>query len=201
MTAAVGLTGGIGSGKSTAAEILAGLGAGVVDTDAISRQLTAAGGTALPELRRAFGEAVAPPGAALDRAAMRALAFSDPAARARLESILHPLIREESERRLKDVAGPYALLVVPLLFETGSWAGRLSRVVVVDCSETLQVERAVSRSGLGEDEVRAVMSAQWPRWRRLQAADDVLWNGGDLAGLGAQCGVLHARLCAAAVPG
>ena len=197
MIATVGLTGGIGSGKSTAADCLARLGAVVVDADAISRELTAPGGAALPALRQAFGEAVVPTGAGLNRAAMRGLAFSDPAARARLERILHPLIREESERRLRAAAGPYAVLVVPLLFESGSWAGRLDRVVVVDCSEALQVERTVARSGLAADEVRAIMAAQWPRWRRLQAADDVLWNGSDLAALQEQCEALHARLRAA----
>ena len=194
MIPTVGLTGGIGSGKSTAADLLAGLGAGLVDTDVISRELTAAGGAALPALRAALGERLVPPGAALDRDAVRALVFSDPSARARLESILHPLIREESQRRLLRVDGPYALLVVPLLFESGAWAGRLDRVGAVDCSEALQVARTLSRSGLAEGDVRAIMAAQWPRWRRLQAADEVLWNGGDLAALRAQCEALHARL-------
>lgn len=193
----VGLTGGIGSGKSTAAGFLAEMGATVVDVDDISRELTAAQGAALPALREAFGEKLVPPGGALDRAAMRSLAFSDPAARARLEAILHPLIRKESERRLAAATGPYAVLVVPLLFETGSWAGRLDRVVVVDLDEELQVARAAGRSRLAPDEVRAIMAAQWPRWRRLQSANEVLWNGGDPAALRAQCEILHARLCGA----
>jgi len=192
----VGLTGGIGSGKSTAAGMLADLGAGVVDADEISRELTAAGGAALPALREAFGEAIVPDGGALDRAAMRALAFSDPDARARLESVLHPLIREESARRLAAATGPYAVLVVPLLYETGSWAGRVERVVVVDLPEDLQVSRTVERSGLDPREVRRIMAAQWPRWRRLQAADEVLWNGGGLEELRAQCRRLHERLAA-----
>jgi dephospho-CoA kinase len=196
--ARVGLTGGIGSGKSTAAAILAGLGASVVDADEVSRELTAAGGAALPALREAFGERLVPAGGALERAAMRALAFSDPAARARLEAILHPMIREASAERLAAATGPYCLFVVPLLFESGSWAGRLDRVVVVDLAEELQVSRAAGRSGLAPAEVRAIMAAQWPRWRRLQAADDVLWNGGDRESLRAQCERLHARLCAAA---
>lgn len=197
MNAAVGLTGGIGSGKSSAAAILARLGATVVDTDEISRSLTAAGGAALPALRDAFGEALVPRGGVLDRAAMRALAFSDPAARARLEAILHPLIREETGRRLAAATGPYAVAVVPLLLESGTWAGRLARVVVVDLAEELQVARTVARSGLDPVEVRRIMAAQWPRWRRLQAADEVLWNGGTPAGLEAQCERLHARLAAA----
>lgn len=196
MTRVIGLTGGIGSGKSTAAGMLAALGAPVVDTDEISRELTAVGGAALPALREAFGTAIVPEGGALDRGAMRALAFSDPAARARLEAVLHPLIREEAARRLAAAAGPYAVLVVPLLFESGSWAGRVERVVVVDLAEELQVRRTVERSGLEPAQVRAIMAAQWPRWRRLQAADDVLWNGGSPEELRAQCERLHARLAA-----
>lgn len=198
MTRVVGLTGGIGSGKSTAASLLAGLGATVVDTDAISRELTAAGGAALPGLREAFGQALVPAGGALDRPAMRALVFADPRARARLEAILHPLIREESARRLAASGGPYAVLVVPLLFESGSHAGRLERVIVVDLDERLQVLRTVTRSGLSPAEVRSIMDTQWPRWRRLQVADDVLWNGGEPSALAEQCGRLHSRLCASA---
>jgi dephospho-CoA kinase len=192
----IGLTGGIGSGKSTAARLLADRGAAVIDTDEISRELTGAGGGALPDLREAFGEGLVPRDGALDRAAMRALAFTDAAARARLEAILHPRIREEAVRRIAVAAGPYAVVVVPLLFESGAWAGTLERIVVVDCSEALQVERTVARSGLAAGEVRAIMATQWPRWRRLQAADEVLWNGGDRAALEAQCERLHARLCA-----
>jgi dephospho-CoA kinase len=200
VTRTVGLTGGIGSGKSTAAGFLAQLGASVVDADEISRSLTAAGGAALGPLREAFGEAMVPPGGALDRDAMRALAFSDPAARARLEAILHPLVREASARQVAAATGPYAVLVVPLLFESGSYAGRLDRVVVVDLDEALQVRRTVARSGLAPEAVRAIMAAQWPRWRRLQAADEVLWNGGDPGQLQAQCERLHGRLCAAFGP-
>jgi dephospho-CoA kinase len=194
----IGLTGGIGSGKSTAARLLADRGAAVIDTDEISRELTGAGGGALPDLREAFGEGLVPRDGALDRAAMRALAFTDAAARARLEAILHPRIREEAGRRIAAAAGPYAVVVVPLLFESGAWAGTLERIVVVDCSEALQVERTVARSGLAAEEVRAIMATQWPRWRRLQAADEVLWNGGDRAALEAQCERLHSRLCARA---
>ncbi|MCM2329313.1 MAG: dephospho-CoA kinase [Lysobacter sp.] len=196
MIRVIGLTGGIGSGKSTAADLLAGMGADVVDADEISRGLTAPGGAALPALREAFGEKLVPQDGALDRPGMRALAFSDPAARARLEAVLHPLIRDETRRRLAAATGAYALLVVPLLFESGSWAGRVERVVVVDLDEALQVRRTVGRSRLAESEVRAIMATQWPRWRRLQAADEVLWNGGGLEELRSQCERLHARLAA-----
>jgi dephospho-CoA kinase len=197
----IGLTGGIGSGKSTAARFLAERGAAVIDADEISRGLTAAGGAALPALREAFGEVLVPRDGALDRGAMRALAFTDPAARVRLESILHPRIREETRARIAAATGPYAVIVVPLLFESGSWAGTLAPIVVVDCSEALQVERTVARSGLAPEEVRRIMATQWPRWRRLQAADEVLWNGGEAAALEAQCDRLHARLRAGPAAG
>ncbi len=194
----VGLTGGIGSGKTAVSSRLAALGASVVDTDVISRRLTAAGGAAMPALRAAFGDRCAAADGSRDRAAMRVLAFEDPAARAKLESILHPVIRAEADRELAAASGPYAVLVVPLLFETRGYADRVDRILVVDCAEALQLERAARRSGLAAAEVRAVMRAQWPRWRRLQMADDVVWNGGGLDALESQCDRLHARYSAAA---
>jgi dephospho-CoA kinase len=139
------------------------------------------------------------PEGALDRAAMRTLAFEDPLARAKLEAILHPAIRAEADRALAAARGPYAVLVVPLLFETsgppgrGGLRGRVDRTLVVDCPEEAQVERTARRSGLAPADVRAIMDAQWPRWRRLQAADDVVWNGGEAAALDAQCTALDAR--------
>lgn len=194
MIATVGLTGGIGSGKSAVADLLATRGAVVIDTDAISRELTAPGGAAIGPIARAFGpEAIAKDGG-LDRAAMRRRVFADAAERARLEAILHPLIRAECSRLLEAAQGPYAVLVVPLFFESGAWTGRVGRVVVVDCPESLQVARTAARSGLAEAEVRAIMAAQWPRWRRLQAADDVVWNGGSREALEAQCEALDRRL-------
>lgn len=194
VTRAYGLTGGIGSGKSTAARVLGELGAAVIDADAISHALTQPGGAAVPAIRAAFGDAMAPEGGGLDRAALRERVFRDPAARARLEGILHPLIGAEMGRQLEAAHGPYALLVVPLLYETGRLLAGVRAVVVVDCPEALQVSRAGARSGLSADAVRAVMAAQWPRWRRLQAADEVLWNGAGREALDAQCRRLHARL-------
>lgn len=188
----VGLTGGIGSGKTTAAQHLEALGASVVDTDAISRRLTGPAGAAMGAVREAFGARFVSGDGALDRAAMRALAFEDPAARARLEAILHPAIRAAADAELARAPGPYAVIVVPLLFETRGYLDRVGRTLVVDCPEPLQASRTAARSGLAEAEVRAIMAAQWPRWRRLQLADDVLWNGGDEAGLEAQCRRLHA---------
>jgi dephospho-CoA kinase len=188
---AIGLTGGIGSGKSTVAARLEALGATVVDTDEIARDLTGPAGAAMEGLRAAFGAGFVTPEGALDRDAMRALAFEDPAARARLEAILHPAIRAEADARLARAQGPYALLVVPLLFETRGYLDRLARVLVVDCPEALQVERTAARSRIAESQVRAIMAAQWPRWRRLQMADDVIWNGGAPEALGPQCERLH----------
>ena len=199
MKLAVGLTGGIGSGKSSVAEILARLGASVVDTDEISRNLTAAHGGAMGALAEAFGEHFVLPDGALDRAAMRSLVFGDPEALARLEAILHPLIRAEADRRLHAASGPYAIVVVPLLFETRGYVDRVARTLVVDCPEALQVERTAVRSGLSAEEVRAVMATQWPRWRRLQAADDVVWNGGSPEELAGQCDRLHAAYCGRAL--
>ena len=192
MTYVVALTGGIGSGKSAVSGRLARRGATIVDTDEISRALTAAQGGAMAALRAEFGARYVTPEGALDRAAMRALVFEDPAARARLEAILHPAIREASDRALEAATGPYAVLVVPLLFETGGYRRRAARVLVVDCDEALQVERTMRRSSLPEDEVRRIMAAQWPRWRRLQSADDVIWNGGEESALEPQCDRIHA---------
>ena len=194
MIATVGLTGGIGSGKSAVADRLAARGAVVIDTDAISRELTAPGGAAIAPIAREFGPAAIAKDGGLDRAGMRRRVFGDAGERGRLEAILHPLIREECARRLEAARGPYAVLVVPLFFESGAWSGRVGRVVVVDCPESLQVARTAARSGLTEAEVRAIMAAQWPRWRRLQAADDVVWNGGSLEALEAQCEALDRRL-------
>jgi dephospho-CoA kinase len=197
-TLAIGLTGGIGCGKTTVAAVFAGLGAATIDTDEIARELTAAGGAAMPEVARAFGERFVTPAGALDRAAMRELVFDDPAARERLEAILHPAIRARAEARVDAARAPYALVAVPLLFEGGGWGGRLARVLVVDCDEEAQVRRAAARPGLDAARVRSIMRAQWPRWRRLQVADDVVWNGGDLAALPPQCERLHARYAALA---
>lgn len=191
MKPVIGLTGGIGSGKSTVADFLAALGASIVDTDEISRALTAANGAAMEALAEAFGARFVTPAGALDRAAMRALAFEDPAARARLEAILHPAIRAEADRALEGASGPYAVIVVPLLFETRGYLDRVVRTLVVDCPEELQASRTAARSSLSPDEVWRIMQAQWPRWRRLQMADDVAWNGGDEASLQAQCIRLH----------
>jgi dephospho-CoA kinase len=196
----VGLTGGIGSGKTTVAGRLAALGAAVVDTDEISRELTGPSGAAMTAVVDAFGRRFVTAEGALDRAAMRALAFEDPAARGRLEAILHPAIRARADALLAAARGPYAVIVVPLLFETGGYVDRTRRVLVVDCPESLQVARTAARSALAPAEVARIMAAQWPRWRRLQVADDVIWNGADEAALGPQCERLHAFYLGNAAP-
>lgn len=196
----VGLTGGIGSGKSTVAALLQARGAVVVDTDEISRHLTGPAGAAMAELREAFGEKFVTAEGALDRAAMRTLAFEDADARARLEAILHPAIRARADALLASASAPYAVVAVPLLFETRGYLDRVARVLVVDCPEPLQASRVASRSGLGPGEVRRIMDSQWPRWRRLQMADEVVWNGGDMASLEAQCERMHAFYVGNAAP-
>ena len=191
MTFIIGLTGGIGSGKSAAADLFAELGAAVVDADAIAHELTAPGGAAIPRIRAAFGDAVIAPDGALDRAVMRKRVFADAEAKARLEAILHPMIRDESDRRCAEARAPYVVLVVPLLVESGSYRRRVRRVAVVDCPEETQVARVMARSGIEAGEARAIMAAQVSRQDRLAAADDVIDNSGDLSELRAQIGRLH----------
>lgn len=194
----VGLTGGIGSGKSTVADMLAARGASIVDTDRIARELTAPGGVAIPAIHAQFGEAFLTPEGAMDRAKMRAYVFTDAAAKARLESILHPLIRIETERAAQEARGAYVVFDVPLLVESGTWKERVSRVLVVDCSEETQVRRVRERSGLPEAQIRAIMAAQATRQARLAAADDVVDNDGALTALAPQVERLHARYLALA---
>lgn len=182
----VGLTGGIGCGKSVVADHLASLGAAIIDTDEISRRLTAPGGAAIAAIAEAFGLAMIAADGALARRAMRERVFADPAARARLEAILHPLIRRESARELVAARGPYAVLAVPLLVETGHYRTLCDRIAVVDCPEAIQIARVMARSALTEAEVRAVIAAQASREERLAFADDVIDNSGDLASLIAQ---------------
>jgi dephospho-CoA kinase len=188
----VGLTGGIGSGKSAAAEEFRKLGATVIDTDAISHALTAPNGAALPEIERIFGRGIISQNGALDRRKMRELVFSDPRARRALEGLLHPLIREESKRLIDAAIGPYVVHVVPLLVESGEFGRRVDRVLVVDVPEEVQVARVRTR-GLTEDEVRAIMRSQVPRAERLAAADDVIDNAGSLDALRKQVGALHKK--------
>jgi dephospho-CoA kinase len=193
MTFLVGLTGGIGSGKSAASSLFESLGAAVVDTDVIAHELTAPGGAAIESIRNAFGDEVIDARGALDRAAVRRKVFADASAKARLEAILHPMIRAEADRRSAAARAPYVVLVVPLLVESGGYRSRVRRVAVVDCPEEVQVARVMTRSGLSAEEARAIMAAQISREQRLAVADDVIDNGGDLAALRPQVEALHRR--------
>jgi dephospho-CoA kinase len=174
----IGLTGGIGSGKSTVAAEFAACGAVLVDTDAISRSLTAAGGAALPALAAAFGASIIGADGALDRDRMRALAFSDPAAKARLESVLHPMIGARTAAEASAAGGRTVVFDVPLLTESAHWRARVDRIVVVDCTESTQVQRVVHRNGWAIEAVQRVIAQQASRPARRAIADAVIWNDG-----------------------
>ncbi len=195
----VGLTGGIGSGKSTVAGMFAAHGVRIIDTDLISHQLTQADGEAIPAILDAFGAHLVDSRGALDRARMRELIFADPAAKKRLETILHPLIFAQAKRQVASpTAAPYTLIVVPLLFESGRYAGWLHRVITVDCPEATQIARTMQRSSLDEATVRAIMAQQLSRYERQRLADEVIRNDGDLHDLQNQVDAMHRRLCALA---
>ena len=174
----VGLTGGIGSGKSTVSALLAGLGAALVDTDAIARALTLPGGAALETIRAVFGPGLIDRDGALDRPKMRALAFGDAEMRRRLETILHPLIGREAERQAAAAVAPAIVFDIPLLVESGRWSALVDKVWVVDCSEATQIERVVSRSGWDASAVAGVIAHQATRLARRAAADAVVHNDG-----------------------
>jgi len=188
----IGLTGGLGSGKSTVAARFASHGIEIVDTDAIARELTAPGGAAISALRAAFGEAAIAADGGLDRAHMRALAFADQQARARLEGILHPLIEAESQRRAASARSPYVVIDIPLLVETGRWPGRCDRICVVDCPREMQIARVAGRNGHSRNEIEAILAAQVSREARLAVADDVIDNSGALSALQIRVDALHA---------
>ena len=189
----VGLTGGVGSGKSTVADLFVELGAALVDTDAIAHELTGPKGAAIPALISAFGPAVLNAAGALDRVQMRQRVFADAKAREVLESILHPMIRALSAQRCQSADAPYVILAVPLLVESASYRERCDRVLVVDCPETQQIDRVMARNGLSVDEVKAIMAAQATRAQRLAVADDMVSNKTDLASLKTQVLSLHQK--------
>jgi dephospho-CoA kinase len=195
----VGLTGGIGSGKSTVADMFAALGARIVDTDLISHQLTHVGGAAIPALREAFGDHIIDTRGALNRTAMRELVFSHPDDKKRLETILHPLILDQAKQQAAcPTNAPYTLVVVPLLFENSRYSDWLHRVITVDCPEAEQIRRTMQRSHLNEVAVRAIMAQQLSREARLTLADEKIFNNGTLDDLQKQVAGLHLRLSALA---
>lgn len=174
----IGLTGGIGSGKSTVAAMLVPLGATLIDTDAIARALTAAGGAALPALRGEFGDAILTVDGGMNRAAMRSRAFADAAVRHRLESVLHPLIAAEAQRLANSSVGPALVFDVPLLAESRHWRSRVHRVLVVDCGIDTQIERVTARPGWTREAASHAIAAQATREARRAIADAVIFNDG-----------------------
>ncbi|BBJ23697.1 dephospho-CoA kinase [Candidatus Nitrotoga sp. AM1P] len=193
----VGLTGGIGSGKSTVASLFEECGVLIIDSDVISHQMTQSGGIAIAAIRTAFGDNYIDANGALNRVLMRQLIFSDPAAKLKLEAILHPLIRAQILAQVDDaninstLASPYLLLVIPLLFETLNYRELVQRTLVVDCAETTQIARIMQRSGLNEKTVLTIMASQITRAERLRLADDIIQNDGNLEILRQQITKLH----------
>ncbi|MDO9024459.1 dephospho-CoA kinase [Zwartia sp.] len=193
----LGLTGGIGSGKTHVANLLACWGATVIDTDLIAHQLTAPGGAAIEAIRDAFGDALIDAAGALDRARMRELVFADASRRTELEGILHPRIAQEVIRQAAEATGIYSVFVVPLLIESGRWRDRIDRLCVVDCEEETQIARVQARSAIPIETIRRIMEAQATRAQRLAAADDIIANmeGTSLVELEKQVLVLHKAWC------
>ena len=188
----VGLTGGIATGKSTVAVLFAQLGAAIVDTDVIAREVVAPGEPGLEAVIAHFGTTILTARGELDRAALRRIVFADAERRRALEAILHPLIRARTLRAFERLDAPYALIVVPLLLETG-FAELVDRILVVDCPEAVQHERLMRRDAADAREADAILAAQLDREARLTRADDVIDNGGSLAATRAQVATLHAR--------
>jgi len=193
----IGLTGGIGSGKTAVSDLLAKFGAGIVDTDLIAHQITASDGAAIPLIQREFGAEFIGADGSLDRSKMRSLVFTKPEARKTLEAITHPLIRQETIRQaiqLSKDGVPYLVFVVPLLIESGSWLGIIDRLVVVDCPEEVQIERVMQRSNLPRQEVEKILAAQASRQERLNHADMVIENLGSLRDLEREVQSLHQEI-------
>lgn len=188
----VGLTGGVASGKTTVARLFAALGVPIIDADVLSREVTAPGTPLLERIAERFGGTFIGADGSLDRRALRRIVFADPQARADLEALTHPAIFQALEQRSATAGGPYQLLVLPLLVEKDH-ASRVDRALVVDCAEELQVRRLQARDGSTLDEARAMLAAQAPRAARLQAADDVITNDGDLHSLRVQVEQCHSR--------
>lgn len=189
----VGLTGGIGCGKSKASQLFHDLGVDIVDTDEISKKLTQLNGAAIPSIRDMFGEAFITDDGALDRQKMRHLVFSDNCYRLKLEGILHPLIFQETVRGIAAAQSPYVIVVVPLLFETSDYDDLFQRILVIDCDEQRQIERTMIRSQLSDEQVKAIMATQVSRQFRLSHADDVIENNQDIKYLEAQVKNTHSK--------
>lgn len=198
MTFIVGLTGGIGSGKSKASEFFASHNIDIIDTDQVSHTVTQPQGVAIQPIKEAFGDVYITAEGALDRAKMRERVFSDDESRKKLEAILHPLIQQEVSHQIKLTQSPYAIIVVPLLVETGSYRDKIQRILVIDCDEAQQISRTMIRSKLDEQTVRDIMAIQAFRQERLTHADDVITNNQDLTFLQKQVDDLHKKYLALA---
>ena len=183
MSLIIGLTGGIGSGKTSTAKIFSAEGVVVIDADTIAHELTGEQGAAIPNIKEYFGGNFITKDGKLDRKKMRSRIFSDINSRKKLEGILHPLIQTEVMHRIKTVSSPYIIIVVPLLLETGDYCETVTRILVVDCNEECQISRTVSRGGLNKEEVRAIIATQKSRQERLNQADDVIVNDTDISSL------------------
>ncbi|GKS70426.1 dephospho-CoA kinase [Nitrosomonas sp. PY1] len=196
MAFVIGLTGGIGCGKSTVSRLFADLGVMIVDTDVIAKKFTEVNGLAVNTIREAFGSSFINSVGAVDRVKMLDLIFSDNNARARLEKILHPLILREVTIQIEQITEAYIIIVVPLLFETHDYDNSIERILVVDCNESLQLSRTMTRSRLSEEKVKAIMATQVTRQRRLLLADDVIVNDHDIDSLKKQVHALHKKYLA-----
>ncbi|MDR1368242.1 MAG: dephospho-CoA kinase [Candidatus Accumulibacter sp.] len=193
MTFVIGVTGGVGSGKSVAADLFSAFGISIVDTDIIAHELTRAGGDAMPAIRDGFGARAVEDDGRMSRPFMRRIVFTDTSAKKRLEAILHPLILDESEKRCLSAKSPYVLLVVPLLVETGFLRRKIRRILLIDCDESIQEKRVMSRNTLSLAEVRAIMATQASRSEREAAADDIILNNGSIETLDRQVAELHRK--------
>lgn len=192
------LTGGIGSGKTMVANMFAELGATIVDTDDVARNLTLPGGAAIEPIKKEFGETFIQPDGAMNRSRMRELVFSKPEERLKLEAILHPLIRKESLELAEAAMGTYVIFVIPLLVERPVWNGMGTRILAVDCPEELQIERVMKRNNMSRNQVEAIMATQATRQERLAAADDVIVNDRSVDEVRKEVVILHAKYTAMA---
>lgn len=189
----IGLTGGIGSGKTTVSDMFAKVGAHIIDTDLIAHQLTAPNGKAIEAIIAAFGEDIVDSSGAMDRQKMRRLVFKEPTAKRQLEAILHPMIRSECEQLAASGAGSYPIFVVPLLVESGNWHERVTRILVIDCDEQTQIKRVMMRNGFPREQVEDIMQVQASRDERLGVADDVINSDENLDQIWQQVNDLHQK--------
>jgi dephospho-CoA kinase len=196
----IGLTGGIGAGKSAACRIFAELGIPVIDADAISREVVAPGEPALATITQLFGPSLLTSDGTLDRSRLRAMIFAEPDLRQRLEAILHPLIRQRMLARVATMHAPYVILAIPLLLEAG-WQELVDRVLVIDSPVEQQINRTISRDGISRQQAEAIVAAQMERCERLRQADDIVLNDGDLDHLHRQIATLHQRYLSMVPPG